>query len=133
MKSCGRKLRMQLKSMKKNIVKRREIVIGILCFALGIVVMFFASREQVQYQKKITVKILKNSVGSMEAFQELSNSCRDAYKTVTTCISDVKSCNFETETKKLDEYNKRRQHADTQIDWMNKDMEEIIKQVKANQ
>lgn len=119
--------------MKKHLLNKYALPAIILSFLVGVFLTFVITNSQVQYQKKLTVKILKNSIGSMEAFQELSNSCSDAYKTVTACMANIKSCNFEAETKKLDEFNTRRQHADAQIELMNKDAEKIIKEVKSNQ
>lgn len=120
--------------MKKNTQKlnKRDLIIGISCILIGVVFTYLLVGNQIKEQKKLTSRILKNSIQSMEASNELANSCADAYKTATTCVSNLQSCNVTEESKKLDEYNTRRKHADTIIDWANQDMKEIIEEVSAN-
>lgn len=119
--------------MKINTTKKNILFVGFICFILGLVVMFFISREQVQSQKKLTVRILTNAVQSMQAFQKMADSCSDAYDTVTACVSNLKTCNIEAESKKLDEFNTKREQADQQINLINEDMKKIIEDVKASQ
>lgn len=118
--------------MKINTAKKTEIAIGIICFVLGIVVMMLVSRQQIQTQKKLTARILSNAVQSMNASQKLANSCSNAYNTATTCVANIKSCNIEEQTKKLDEFNAQRIQADQQINLANKDIQNIIEEVSTN-
>ncbi len=117
--------------MKKNIQKRnkRELIIGISCILIGAIITYLLIGNKIKEQKNLTSRILKNSIQSMEASNELANSCADAYKTATACVTNLQSCNILEESKKLDEYNTRRKHADTIIDWANKDMKQIIEEV----
>ncbi|HVZ67046.1 MAG TPA: hypothetical protein VG917_02185 [Patescibacteria group bacterium] len=115
--------------MKLN---RRETYIFLAGLIIGSVIIFLITSHKIASQKSLTKRILNNSIQSMEASNELANSCADAYKTATTCVSNLQSCNIAEESKKLDEYDTRRKHADIIIDWANRDMEQIIKEVSTN-
>ena len=118
--------------MKMNTTKKNILFVGFFCFILGLVVMFFISREQIKSQKKLTARILTNSIQSMKASQALANSCSDAYNTATTCVANLKTCNIEEQAKKLDEYNSQRIQADQKINSANQDIQKIIEEVSTN-
>jgi len=120
--------------MKKNTQKlnKRDLIIGISCILIGVVFTYLLVGNQIKEQKKLTSRILKNSIQSMEASKEMADSCTQAYNTATACVSNLQSCNLTEETKKLDEFNTRRKHADTIIDWANEDMKKIIEDVSSN-
>jgi hypothetical protein len=88
--------------MKKNIQKlnKRELIIGTSCLLIGVIITYLLIGNKVNEQKKLTSRILKNSIQSMEASNELANSCADAYKTATACVSNLQSCNITEESKK---------------------------------
>jgi hypothetical protein len=113
-------------------IKKREVIIGIFCLLLGLLVSYLTTRSQIESNKGLTKRILSNAIQSMEASKEMADSCAEAYNTATICVANLRTCNIEEETKKLDEFNTRRKHADTQIDWMGKDMQRIIKEVSAS-
>ena len=68
----------------------------------------------------------------MEASQNFAESCSDAYNAASECASNINSCDLKKEAQRLDEFNTEREHADQQIDWMNKDLQVIIEEVSAN-
>lgn len=119
--------------MKINTANKNIFLVGFIGFVLGLVVMFFISRGQVQSQKKLTVRILTNSIQSMEASQHLSESCSNAYNTIAACVSSLKSCNIDEEAKKLDTFDSIRKNSDKEIEKANTEMKKIIEEVKANQ
>lgn len=120
--------------MKKNIQKlnRRELILGISCILIGVAIAYLFIGGQIREQKKLTARILKNSIQSMEASQNLAQSCSEAYNTATGCVTHLGTCNLEAESKRLDEYNTRKMHADQQIELMNQDMKKIIEEVSTN-
>ena len=115
--------------MKLNKRVSSFFLIGIL---IGSIATYLIFNQKLNSQKVLTKRILNNSIQSMKASQELANSCSDAYKTATACVSNLKTCNVKEQAKKLDEFNARRKRADPQIDWMNQDMIKIIEEVSAN-
>lgn len=115
--------------MKLN---RRETFIFLAGLIIGSAIIFLITNHKIASQKSLTKRILNNSIQSMKASQDLASSCSEAYNTATACVSNLHSCNIKEETKKLDEYNTRRKHADTIIDWANQDMKQIIEEVSTN-
>ena len=120
--------------MKKKIqmLTKRELIIGILFLFVGALIVFIYMRSEISSNKKLTARILSNAIGSMEASQNLAESCSEAYNTAATCVSNLSTCNLQEEAKKLDLFNARRKNADQQIDRMNQDMKKIIDEVSAN-
>ena len=120
--------------MKKNIQKlnKREFLIGIVCILVGMLITYLLIGNDVKNQKKLTSRILNNSIQSMEASKKMADSCADAYHTATTCVTNLKTCDIKEQAEKLDGFNEIRKHADQQIDWMNQDMKRIIEEVKIN-
>jgi len=118
--------------MKKPIINKSTIILIASGFTLGALATFLFTYSQIQYQKDLTKRILKNSVQSMTASKEIADSCTAAYNTATACVGNLSTCNIEEESKKLDELNYKRGQAEEIIDWMSDDMKKIIEEVKAN-
>lgn len=112
-------------------MSKLEVLVGTTCFILGVLTTVFLKSES-NSNKKLTLRILSNAIGSMEASQSLAESCSRAYNTATACVSNLDTCNIQEEAKKLDEFNTRKIYADQQIDLMNQDMKKIIQEVSAN-
>ncbi len=120
--------------MKKKIqiLSKKELLIGMACLFIGALVVFIYTRAELSSSEKLTARILSNAIGSMEASQNLAESCSEAYNTATACATHLSTCNFEEEARKLDEFNVKRKNADLQIESMNQDMKKIIDEVSAN-
>jgi len=117
---------------KTQVLPKKELLIGLICLLIGALIVFVYAKIELSTSKKLTARILSNAIGSMEASQSLAESCSSAYNTATACVSNIKTCNFEEEAEKLDEFNTRKKHADQQIKLMNEDMEKIIEDVSTN-
>jgi len=107
-------------------MNKREFVVGVACLVLGVLITALYLNSKLSSNRKLTARILSNAIGSMEASQNLAESCSDAYNAASRCVSNLSTCNLQKESMKLDEFNTRRKHADQQIDLMNKGMEKII-------
>lgn len=114
-------------------IKKKEVYIGILGIIIGVLLTYLIMLQQVRYQKNLTKRILNNSIQSMQASKGIADTCTSAYNAATACVSNLRTCNIEAETKRLDEFNTRRQHAEQQIDWVGEEMKKIIEEVKASQ
>lgn len=119
--------------MKKPIINKSTIILIASGFILGALVTFLFTNPQIQYQRDLTKRILNNSVQSMTASKEIADTCSEAYRTATSCVSNLETCDIEAEAKKLDEYNYKRGQAEEIIDWMSEDMKKIIDEVKSSQ
>ncbi len=119
--------------MKKKtpMLNKRELLIGLTCLSVGALGVFMYMNTELSSNKELTKRILSNAIGSMQASQNLAESCSEAYNTSSTCVANLSTCNLQEEAKKLDAFNLRRQQADEQINQMNKNMEQIIKNVSA--
>lgn len=117
---------------KTQVLTKKELLIGLTCLLLGALIVFAYAKVELSTSKKLTVRILSNAIGSMEASQALAESCSEAYNTATACVSNLSTCNLEEEAKKLDVFNTKREQSDQQIELMNQDMKKIIEEVSAN-
>lgn len=113
-------------------IKRKEIYFCVVGFIVGALITYALMLQKVNYQKGLTKRILSNAVQSMQSSKEIADTCTSAYNAATACVANLKTCNIEAETKRLDEFNTRRQHAEQQINGMGEDMRKIIEEVKAS-
>lgn len=111
---------------------KRELLIGLFCLSVGGLAVFMYMNTGLISNKELTRRILSNAIGSMQASQNLAESCSKAYSTATACVSNLSTCNLEAEAKKLDEFNTQKMMADQQIELMNQDMKKIIEEVSTN-
>ncbi len=95
--------------MKLN---RRELLVGLVSIFVGGLVSYAFTYHQIQSHNKLTARILSNAIKSMEASQNLAESCSEAYSTASKCVTNLSTCNLQEEEKKLDIFNTRRKHAD---------------------
>lgn len=110
-------------------IKKKEIVIAVIFFLLGLGLMYASNRSELALKKEITRKIIDNCIQSLTASNSLINSCSDAYKEASACITKGNDCNMTESAKKLDAFNEQRQLAEEQIRNATKDMDSIIESV----
>ncbi len=113
-------------------MKRNELIIGIICFILGAFFVFTLTRYELNNNKKLTVRILNNSMLGLKASQSLALSCSKAYSTATACVSNLNTCDIKQESQKLDKFNQDKEKANIEIENSNKELEKIIREVKNN-
>lgn len=120
--------------MKKNTLKisKEEIAIALVGIIVGTIFGYLFTLQKINYQKDLTKRILNNSIQSMAASKQIADTCSEAYTTATECVSNLNTCDIESEAKKLDDYNYKRGQAEEIIDWMSEDMKKIINETKAN-
>lgn len=107
-------------------MRKKEILIAITAFLLGVGIMYVYSRNELDTNKTFTRRIIDNSINSIEASNVLVNTCSNAYKEFGTCVLDLKSCNLEESKKKLQILNKQKEQAEEQIRSVTKDMDSLI-------
>ncbi len=112
-------------------INKQVVGVAIICILTSSIITYAFTRNEINSQKKLTKRILTNAVKSMETYQQLANSCSQAYNTATICVSNLNTCNLAEESKKLEEFNKQKESVDPQISLLNKDMESIINEVSA--
>lgn len=114
-------------------MKIKKFLLPVLCFLLGLMLMYFYSRTELTSNKRITAKILNNCIDSFQASNTLINSCSEAYKTFGSCILDLENCNMQESARKLEVLNKQREQAEVQIGNTTREMGEIVNEVKKTQ
>lgn len=119
--------RVSIKGMKRN-----ELKVGLFCFIFGAVLVFIITRQELNNNKKLTVRILQNSIIGLKASQSLALSCSKAYSTATACVSNLNACNIKIESQKLDTFNREKETANIEIKKSNEELERIIQEVKAD-
>lgn len=110
-------------------MNRREFLIILIAFSLGVTIMYFYNQSQVVANKAITIRVIDNCIQGLTISQKLISSCSDAYAEATTCMANLSICNIEESTKKLQVLNKEKEKADGELKEINLDMQTIIDDV----
>lgn len=109
---------------------KKEIAILILGILLGATLVFIVTQKTKEDNRKLTIRILENSIAGLHASQNLASSCSKAYLTASACVSNLSSCDIVQESKKLEKYNLEKEEANLKIQKSNKELELIIQEIK---
>lgn len=116
---------------------KREIIVAVAFFVLGLVVMYFYSansyKDKLAANKQITLDIIDNSTASLEASDALVNNSSNAYTEVATCFSDYKSCDLYKSQARLDQLNSEKRIIQAKLKSLTEEMDSIIAKKKSLQ
>lgn len=114
---------------------KREMIIAVAFFALGLVVMYFYAtnsyKDKLTANKQITLDIIDNCTSSLQTSDALVNNCSDAYSEVATCFSNYKSCDLNKSQVKLDQLNEEKKKIQARLRGLTEEMDYIIAKKKA--
>lgn len=109
---------------------RREIIIAVAFFVLGLVAMYSYStnsyKAKLAANKQITLDIIDNCTSSLQANNALVNNCSDAYAEVATCFSNYKSCDLNKSQVRLDQLNNEKKQIQARLRSLTEEMDSII-------
>lgn len=113
---------------------KREIIVAVVFFILGLVVMYFYSansyKDKIAANKQITLDIIDNSIASLEASDALVNNSSNAYTEVATCFSDYKSCDLNKSQARLDQLDEEKKRIQAKLRDLTEEMDSIIAKKK---
>lgn len=114
---------------------KREIIIAVAFFSLGLVTMYFYSsssyKTKLAANKQITLEIIDNCTSSLQANDDLVNNCSDAYSEVATCFSNYKSCDLNKSQARLDQLNNEKKIIQGKLNRLTEEMDLIIAKKKS--
>lgn len=113
-----------------TIINKKYLLVGLTSFFLGMVIMFFYSRTEINSSKRITGRIVNNCGEALKTSNDLINNCSEAYKTFGSCVTNPESCNIAESTKKLDQLNKDKEQYNLQLKNITQDITSVMSEIK---
>lgn len=111
-------------------IKKKEIIIVVAAFLLGLGGMYLYSRSEIATNKTFTRRIIDNTISALRANDKISHAYESAYSEVILCFSNLNVCNLEESKKKLDTFNNQKEQGEKEIQNTTKDMDQIISDIK---
>jgi hypothetical protein len=108
-------------------MKLNNILLIIIAFTLGAVVTYGYSRIELRNTKLIAKRSIGNCIDTLSASQIITDSCSNAYSVVSTCFSDLQTCDLSESKKKLNYYNSQKNIGQTKFKQAEQDMDLILK------
>jgi len=104
---------------------RREILIGIGCFVLGIVYMYFDSRAYYEPKflsnREFYWKVITKYQDSLEVSHAMVGNSYDAFYTISKCSTKA-GCDFLDTALKLHDLNQQREQLKARLEELNEDI-----------
>lgn len=104
---------------------RREILIGITCFILGILYMYFDSRTYYEPKflsnREFYWEVITKYQESLEVSNAMVNNSYDAFYAISKCSTKA-GCDFLDTALKLHDLNQQRKQLKTRLEELNKDI-----------
>lgn len=114
--------------------RRRDVIVATVFFLAGVVLTFFISsaayNAEVETNRSLTLDIIDNCIGSIEAGDALVNNCSDAYSEVAQCFSNLENCDMEESEKRLAELNAEKSLIQEKLKTLTEEMDSIIATIK---
>lgn len=111
----------------------REILIGISCFVLGIVYMYFDSRAYYEQKflsnREFYWKVITKYQDSLEVSQEMVGNSYDAFYTISKCSTKA-GCDFLDTALKLHDLNKEREELKEKSETIDEEVKLLMKSAK---
>ena len=108
---------------------RREILIGIICFVLGIVYMYFDSiayyEPKFLSNREFYWKVITKYQDSLEVSNSMVGNGYDAFYTISKCSTKV-GCDFLDTTLKLHDLNKEREELKEKSEVLDDEIKSLI-------
>ena len=108
---------------------RREILIGISCFVLGIAYMYFDSRAYYEQKflsnREFYWKVITKYQDSLDVSNAMVGNSYDAFYTISKCSTKV-GCDFLHTALKLHDLNKEREELNKKSDVLDEEIQSLI-------
>lgn len=110
-------------------VTKKEIAIAIIFLSIGIAISYFYNQNRLKMYKSAGYKVMNNCIQTVQAADSLAKNCGEAYKIVESCVSNLNSCDLESESKKLDSLNKQKSEIEDKISKLTEESGTLIEVV----